>query len=78
MNIVGSLIKVLEHGLSIIDTRQSRQYLREVINLKQEFYDEMAKPEDKRNNAVIDNVFLRLDILSSSFATLGAPKSGDS
>jgi len=66
MNIAQALFAIVEHALSIYDTKLSRKYLDEVITLKKAYYNEENKPEDKRNHAVMDNSINRLCIITET------------
>jgi len=75
MDWLGTTLKILEHGLGIIGTKQARKYLDEVIKLKEIYHEEYNKPKNFRNNAVMDNVDSRLRIIAESFTQLGKSKS---
>jgi hypothetical protein len=64
-----SLIKALEAGLSLWQSKEKRKYLDELISLKKEFYAERNKPREIRSNAILDDVRLRLRLLCDSVAS---------
>lgn len=73
MNIALALIESLKFGLSLLNTKESRKYLDEVLALEQRRYEEENKPEDRRNHAYLDNIDHRLCLISQ--ATSGLNKS---
>ena len=77
MDWMGTSLKILEHGFSIYKTKKANKYLEELISLKEIYEIEYNKPKAYRNNAVMDNVSIRLRILADSFTELGKPKTGN-
>lgn len=66
---IGSLFKVLEAGLGLWKSKESRKYLDRVIKLKKEFYEEYNKDDNVRSDAVLDNIQFELRLISDSFAS---------
>ncbi|QDP68082.1 MAG: hypothetical protein Unbinned5081contig1003_14 [Prokaryotic dsDNA virus sp.] len=66
---IESVFKLLEAGLTLWNTKESKQYLKEVINLKKEFYEEFNKDERNRSNAVLDNIKHQLRIIEEGFTS---------
>jgi len=64
---VESLIKVLETGLSLWNTKESRRYKKKVLELKKDWYEEFNKPIS--SDAVLDNIGLQLRLISDSFSS---------
>lgn len=71
MSMVSSLFGITKHVLSIVDTKTSRKYLDEVIKLEQRYYDELKKPEHKRNHAAMDNAVNRLCLIADTSSRFG-------
>tara|TARA_R100001086_G_C11848201_1_gene260856 strand:- start:9472 stop:9705 length:234 start_codon:yes stop_codon:yes gene_type:complete len=67
--VIESVFKLLEAGLTLWNTKESKQYLKEVINLKKEFYEEFNKDERNRSNAVLDNIKHQLRIIEEGFTS---------
>lgn len=72
-----AVFKALSTGLSLWKTKQSRKYLDELIDLKQDWYDEYSK--EISDDDVLARIELRLCIIVDGFASqVGASASKDS
>ena len=68
------LLGVLERGLSLWSTKESRKYLEEVMELKEAWYEEYNK--EVFSDAVLDHIEQRLRIISEAFTSqVGAENS---
>jgi len=61
------LFGVLLQGLKLWNTKESTKYLDEVLSLKKEWMDEYNKPRELRSNANLDELELRLELISKHF-----------
>lgn len=75
MDIATALIQSLKFGLSIWNTKESRKYLDEVIDLETKRSYEKNKLEKLRNHAFIDGIDNRLCIIADATAKFGKPNS---
>lgn len=66
---IETIFPVLEQGLRLWNTKESRKYLDQVIELKRKWYEEYNKPQDIRSDAVLDNIQFELRILSLAFVS---------
>lgn len=66
---IGQVIQLLMTGLSLWQNKEARKYIDKVIKLKQEYHDEMAKPETERSDAVLDDIDFQLRTLSIAFCS---------
>lgn len=71
MDLASALIHSLKFGLSLLNTKEARKYLDEVIFLEKKKAYEDNRPEKLRNHAVIDNINRRLCIISNATAKFG-------
>lgn len=65
---VESIFAVLAAGLSIWSSKEKTKYIDKLIKLKRDYYEEINKPFERRDNARIDNLEFELRILGDSFA----------
>lgn len=63
-----AIIKALEAGLVLWNTKEGKEYLEKVIKLKKEYYDEMAKHPKKRSDANLDSITLELRFIADAFS----------
>lgn len=61
------LFEVLSQGLKLWNSKESTKYLDEVLALKQSWLDEYNKPRNQRSNANLDDIELRLQLISKHF-----------
>jgi len=60
---VGTLLGILEAGLSIWASREKTKYQDRYIKLKREWYEEYNKPEDRRSDAELDRIEFDIRVL---------------
>lgn len=65
---VESIFAILGAALSIWDSKEKTKYIDRLIYLKKKYRDEFNKPENIRDNAVIDNVRFEIKLLCDSAA----------
>lgn len=61
------LFGVLEQGLKLWNTKESRKYLDQMIELKRAWYEEFNKSNP--SDAVLDNIERELRIIGEAFAS---------
>ena len=61
-----TIFQALATGLSLWQSKEGRKYLDRLIELKREYYAEFNKK--RPDDAVLDNITLELQHISSSFA----------
>lgn len=66
---IESIFAVLAAGLTIWSNKEKRKYIDKLLRLKKEWYAEINKPDDRRDNAVLDNVEFELRLLATAFST---------
>jgi hypothetical protein len=64
----GSLLKAVELALELWVSKEKRKYIDEVAEIKRAYYEEDQKPRGERSNAVLDNLRIRLCIVSEQLA----------
>ena len=62
----GLALSVLEQGLKLWNTKESRKYLDRVIKLKKEWYEEFNRTD--RSQLALDTIQRELRIIAESFA----------
>lgn len=73
----GLALAVLEQGLKLWNTKESRKYLDRVIKLKKEWYEEFNRSD--RSQLALDNISRELRIIAETFANnLGQNGNADS
>lgn len=72
---ISSVFKVLEAGLGLWKSKESRKYLDKVIKLKREWYEEYNK--ETSDHAILDNIERELLILCESFSSQAGIKNAD-
>lgn len=60
------LAEITKHTLSIIDTKVSRKFVEEVIELERRKRDEESKPRAERNHALLDNIDFELCLIAKT------------
>lgn len=74
---VAAIIALLEIGLKLWSDINKTKYLDRLMNIKKNLYEEMNKPMDQRDDAVIDNLTFDLKLLTDSFiSAIGISASG--
>jgi hypothetical protein len=58
---------VLKEGLTLWNSKESTKYLDKVIKLEKDYYEELNKPLDARNDFKLDSIMLELTVLAQSF-----------
>lgn len=69
MDYIGLILKLAETGLGLWAQKDARKYLDELISLRQEYYEEFNKPLENRDDARLDRIEFRINILCESFAS---------
>lgn len=60
--------RILEQGLKLWNTKESRKYLDRVIELKKDWHEEYNRPD--RSQLALDSLERELRIIAESFASL--------
>jgi hypothetical protein len=68
------LFGVLEQGFKLWNTKEGNKYRDRVIELKEEYYEELKKPENIRSQLYLDERLLDLGNLASSFISYSPNK----
>jgi hypothetical protein len=72
MDYIGTILALAETGLKLWQQKDARKYLDQLIELKQDYYDEINKPIEQRDDARLDRIEFRIKLLCDSFAaTIG-------
>lgn len=66
---IDSILKIIGAALSIWESKEKTKYADELKKLKTQYYEELKKEPIFRDSAVLDDVLLRLRILSDSVAS---------
>ena len=72
MDLAAALIQSLRFGLSLWNTKESRKYLDEVLDLEKKKYEELKKPKHLRDHGYLDNIDNRLCIIAQTVSKFGA------
>lgn len=62
-----TLLQVLLAGLHLWSDKEKTKYVDRLMSLKKEYREEINKPYDQRNDAVIDDLEFQLRVLSAAF-----------
>ena len=69
-----ALFQVLAAAFKIWEHKEKNKYLDEIMRLQKEYYAEINKPFESRDNSVLDNIGFELRTLGSTFAaSVGKP-----
>ena len=60
-------LSVLSQGLKLWNTAQARKYLKELMELKEEYYHEFNRPD--RSDLNLDRLHDRIKLIATYFAT---------
>ena len=60
--------EVLVQGLKLLNAHDSNKYIDKIIKLKKEYYAELCKTDDERNDLKLDNILDELYIIAQTFA----------
>jgi len=63
------IFRALAAGLEIWEHKERNKYIRKMINLKKDWYEEYNKDPSDRSDAILDNVEFELRILVEAFAS---------
>lgn len=75
---VNLLLGVLEQGFKLWNTKEGTKFLDKIINLKMEWYEEYAKPLDRRSDRRLDELESELRIIAESFIQTSGAKNASS
>lgn len=67
---VGAVLAILGSALSIWDSKEKTKYVDRVLFLKKEWYEEINKPENDRDDSVLDHIEWELNLLCHTVASL--------
>lgn len=67
MDFLTPLFGTLEQGFKLWNTKEGNKYRDEVIALRQEYSDEMLKPDEDQSDLVIITIQRRMLVLSETF-----------
>lgn len=70
MDLFTVLAQITKHTLSIIDTKVSRKYVEEVIELERLKREEQSKLPNERNHALLDNIDFELCLIAKATTEL--------
>ena len=56
MSLFTSLVEITKHVLSIVDSKESKEYAERVLQLEKMKREEESRPEHKINHAKLDNI----------------------
>lgn len=74
MNLFSSLVEITKHVLSIVDSKESKEYAERVLYLEKLKYQEEAKDENKINHALLDNIDNELCLIAQYASSLKVQK----
>ena len=80
---IEAVLKVLEAGFHLWAKKEENkpqdrmwELQQKTIKLKREYYEEMAKPNNQRSDAVLDDIVLELRFVADSFSVIAQDKQG--
>lgn len=62
------VMQVLSAGLNIWQDKEKTKYIDKLAKIKEQYYVEINKPFDQRDNAALDNLQFELRLAAESFA----------
>lgn len=69
-----TLMSVLEAALQLWNSHEKNKYIDHLAQLKKDYYEQINKSFDQRDNAVLDNLEFQLRLAADSFAaSVGKP-----
>lgn len=66
---IEAVLKALEAGLTLWNTKEGTKYLDRILNLKKDYHNEMSKPLNKRSDADLDNIIIELRFIADTFSS---------
>lgn len=74
MSLFTSLAEITKHVLSIVDSKESKEYAERVVYLEKLKYEEEKKPDEKINHGLLDNIDNELCLIAQHATSLKAQK----
>jgi hypothetical protein len=76
--VIETALKLLETGLSLWLHKEKTKYVDKLMDLKRKYYEEINRPADLRNDAVLDSLEFELCVLALAFtSSVGKPNAQD-
>jgi hypothetical protein len=69
MDYISVILSLADTGLKLWQQKDARKYIDQLIELKQEYYNEINKPEGTRDDARLDRIEFRIKLLCDSFTS---------
>lgn len=64
---IESVIALLQTGLGLWASKEKTKYIDKLLSLKRDYYEEINRPYEERDNAKLDSITFELRILGDSF-----------
>lgn len=64
---INQILQLLVTGLQLWQSKEATKYMDKVIALKKRYHNEMAKAENERSDAELDNIEFELRVISAAF-----------
>lgn len=62
------VLKLLGTGLSLWESKEKTKYLDKLVSLKKDYYEEINKPYEERDDAKLSNIDFELKLMAEAFA----------
>lgn len=69
MDYISVILSLTDTGLKLWQQKDARKYIDQLIELKQEYYNEINKPNELRDDACLDRIEFRIKLLCESFTS---------
>ena len=66
IDLIGSVISLVNTALGYMHTKEKRKYLDKIISLEKDYYEAINRNEANWNDARIDNIMFELKLLINS------------
>jgi hypothetical protein len=70
MDLFTTLAMITKHTLGLLESKEARKYIDQILELERMKRDEMAKPKNKWNHALLDNIDAELCLIANTTAAL--------
>jgi len=67
MDYISVILSLADTGLKLWQQKDARKYIDQLIALRQEYYDEINKPQESRDDGHLDRIEFRIKLLCDSF-----------
>lgn len=68
------VLGVLKEGLKLWNAKEGDKYVKRMIKLEKDYYEELAKPFDTRSQLTLDSIMLDIETIAKHFIQYAGKK----